>query len=89
MLTFHDGGLTLIPGFWSPSPAFRSRSGSCGEGGSALDAHGAARPDPRDAVVALTIFPIPIGGQDFYRQTRGMSEDNIVPFATIVGQLST
>jgi len=35
----------------------------------------------------MTIFPIPIGGQDFYRQTRGMSEDNIVPFATIVGQL--
>jgi len=39
------------------------------------------------ATVALTIFPIPIGGQDFYRQTRGMSEDNIVPFATISGQL--
>ena len=38
-------------------------------------------------VVALTIFPIPIGGQDFYRQTRGMSQDNIVPFATIVEQL--
>jgi glycopeptide antibiotics resistance protein len=38
-------------------------------------------------VVALTIFPIPIGGQDFYRQTRGMSEDNVVPFATIAGQL--
>ncbi len=39
------------------------------------------------AVVALTVFPIPIGGQDFYRQTRGMSGDNVVPFATIVGQL--
>ena len=37
-------------------------------------------------VVALTIFPIPIGGQDYYRQTRGMSEDNVVPFATIVWQ---
>jgi glycopeptide antibiotics resistance protein len=39
------------------------------------------------AVVALTIFPIPIAGQEYYRQTRGMSDDNIVPFATIVGQL--
>jgi glycopeptide antibiotics resistance protein len=39
------------------------------------------------AVVALTIFPIPIGGQEYYRQTRGMSGDNIVPFATIVAQL--
>jgi glycopeptide antibiotics resistance protein len=38
------------------------------------------------AVVALTLFPIPIAGQDFYRQTRGMSEDNLVPFATIVWQ---
>jgi glycopeptide antibiotics resistance protein len=40
------------------------------------------------AVVALTIFPIPIGGQDYYRQTRGMSQDNVVPFATIISQLS-
>lgn len=39
------------------------------------------------AVVALTIFPIPIAGQEYYRQTRGMSDHNIVPFATIVGQL--
>jgi glycopeptide antibiotics resistance protein len=39
------------------------------------------------AVVALTIFPIPIGGQDFYRHTRGMSGDNVVPFATIISQL--
>ncbi|MGD0247867.1 MAG: VanZ family protein [Candidatus Limnocylindrales bacterium] len=39
------------------------------------------------AVVALTIFPIPIAGQEYYRQTRGMSEDNIVPFATITWQL--
>jgi len=39
------------------------------------------------AVVALTIFPIPIGGQEYYRQTRGMSGDNVVPFATIVSQI--
>jgi glycopeptide antibiotics resistance protein len=38
-------------------------------------------------VVTLTIFPIPIAGQDFYRQTRGMSDDNVVPFATIASQL--
>ena len=38
-------------------------------------------------MVALTIFPIPIAGQDFYRQTRGLSEDNVVPFATIAWQL--
>jgi glycopeptide antibiotics resistance protein len=38
-------------------------------------------------VVGLTIFPIPIGGQDYYRHTRGMSEDNLVPFATIASQL--
>ncbi|MFI5259504.1 MAG: VanZ family protein [Candidatus Limnocylindrales bacterium] len=40
------------------------------------------------AVVALTIFPIPISGQEFYRLTRGMSGDNVVPFATISGQLA-
>jgi glycopeptide antibiotics resistance protein len=40
------------------------------------------------AVVALTLFPVPIAGQDFYRQTRGISGDNVVPFATIVWQLS-
>ncbi len=40
------------------------------------------------AIVGLTIFPIPIGGQEFYRHTRGMSGDNVVPFATIVDQLS-
>ena len=40
-----------------------------------------------DLVIALTIFPIPIGGQEFYRQTRGLSEDNIVPFTTIFVQL--
>jgi glycopeptide antibiotics resistance protein len=38
-------------------------------------------------VVALTIFPIPIAGQEYYRLTRGMGEDNIIPFATVTGQL--
>ena len=88
MLTFNDGGLVLIPGFLVPIAALP------------LAVRILRREaDPRwtimallalahvAAVVALTIFPIPIGGQDFYRQTRGMSEDNIVPFATILGQL--
>ena len=88
MLTFHDGGLTLIPGFLVPIAALpfiywviRRRA------------------DRRwtllaliavihvTLVIALTIFPVPIAGQEFYRQTRGMSEDNIVPFATISAQL--
>ena len=88
MLSFHDGGLTLIPGFLVPIAALpfvywviRRKA------------------DRRwtllaflavvhvTLVVALTIFPIPVAGQDFYRQTRGMSEDNIVPFATISSQL--
>lgn len=88
MLTFHDGGLTLIPGFLVPIAALpfvywviRRRA------------------DRRwtllalmavvhvTLVIALTIFPVPIAGQEFYRVTRGMSEDNIVPFATISSQL--
>ncbi len=88
MLSFHDGGLTLIPGFMVPFAALpfiywviRRKA------------------DRRwtllaliavihvTLVIALTIFPIPIAGQEFYRQTRGMSEDNIVPFATISSQL--
>jgi glycopeptide antibiotics resistance protein len=88
MLTFHDGGLTLIPGFLVSLAALpfiywviRRRA------------------DRRwtllaliavihvTLVIALTIFPVPIAGQEFYRQTRGMSEDNVVPFATIRAQL--
>jgi glycopeptide antibiotics resistance protein len=34
-------------------------------------------------VIALTIFPIPIDGQRLYRETRGLTEDNLIPFATI------
>jgi len=40
------------------------------------------------AVVAMTIFPIPVAGQDYYRVTRGFAEDNVIPFATIVSQLT-
>ena len=88
MLTFSDGGLVLIPGFLVPIAALPLAVWILRR-----------EADPRwtimallalvhvTLVVALTIFPIPIGGQDFYRQTRGMSEDNIVPFSTIVSQL--
>jgi glycopeptide antibiotics resistance protein len=88
MLTFTDGGLTLIPGFLVPVAAVPFAVWILRR-----DA------DPRwtimamlalvhvTLVVALTIFPIPIGGQDFYRHTRGMSEDNVIPFATIGDQL--
>jgi glycopeptide antibiotics resistance protein len=88
LFTFTDGQLILIPGFVALIPAapvavWLWRRGS----------------DWRwtrmalfalvhiSLVVALAIFPIPIGGQDFYRQTRGMGEDNLVPFATIIEQL--
>ncbi len=88
-MTFTDGQLLLIPGFVALIPAVPI----------ALWIWWSHADDERrrlmallalvhiTAVVALTIFPIPIAGQDYYRQTRGMSEDNIVPFATIVSQL--
>jgi glycopeptide antibiotics resistance protein len=38
-------------------------------------------------LVGLTIFPIPIAGQDYYRHARGLTEDNLIPFATISWQL--
>ena len=87
-MTFHDGYLTLIPGYWVILPAIPVAIWVLRRGA-----------DRRwtlmallalchvTAVVGLTIFPIPIAGQDFYRHTRGLSEDNIVPFATVVRQL--
>ena len=88
MLTFTDGGLTLIPGFVVPIAAIPIAVWVLRR-----DA------DPRwtimamlalvhvTLVVALTIFPVPVGGQEYYRLTRGMSEDNLIPFATIAAQL--
>jgi glycopeptide antibiotics resistance protein len=87
-MTFTDGQLVMIPSFVALIPAIPIgiwiwRRGS----------------EPHwtwmallalvhiSLVIALTIFPIPIGGQDYYRHTRGMSEDNVVPFATIAAQL--
>ena len=87
-MAFTDGALTLIPGIFCVLPAIPVAIWITRRGA-----------DDRwtlfamlalihvTAVVALTIFPIPIGGQDFYRQTRGMSGDNVVPFATITTQL--
>jgi glycopeptide antibiotics resistance protein len=88
----HDGYLTAIPGYWAVLPALpivfwiwrRGRSGAAGERRTWAALLAVAHVT---AVVALTIFPIPIAGQDYYRQTRGLSEDNLIPFATISGQL--
>jgi glycopeptide antibiotics resistance protein len=88
-MSFSDGYLTLIPGFFAALPAIPIAVWILRRGMDrrrtlwALLALGHIT-----AVIALTIFPIPIGGQDFYRHTRGMSGDNIVPFATIAYQLA-
>ncbi|HEX7492503.1 MAG TPA: VanZ family protein [Candidatus Limnocylindrales bacterium] len=88
-MAFHDGQLTLIPGFFALFPAIPI--------GIWILRRGADRRWTIlalmalihiDLVIALTIFPIPIGGQEFYRLTRGMSEDNVIPFATIASQLT-
>jgi glycopeptide antibiotics resistance protein len=88
LITFTDGQLVLIPGFVAVLPAVPiavwiwRRQAELRWKLLALLALVHVT-----LVVALTIFPIPIGGQEFYRLTRGMSEDNLVPFATITGQL--
>jgi len=88
VFTFTDGQLVLIPGFVALLPAVPIAAW--------ILRRGADRRWKLMAllalvhvtlVLALTIFPIPIGGQEFYRLTRGMSDDNVVPFATIAGQL--
>jgi glycopeptide antibiotics resistance protein len=87
-MTFTDGYLTVVPGYFMLLPAAPIAMW--------ILRHGS---DPRwtllalaalghiTAVVALMMFPIPIAGQEFYRQTRGLSGDNLVPFATISSQL--
>jgi glycopeptide antibiotics resistance protein len=87
-MTFTEGYLTLIPGYFALLPAVPIGFWIVRR-----------RADQRwtllallalvhiDLVIALTIFPIPIAGQEFYRQTRGLSGDNAVPFATISWQL--
>jgi membrane protein YdbS with pleckstrin-like domain len=88
-MTTTDGYLTLIPGYWCLLPAIPLWIWILRRGGSpertlfALLALAHVT-----AVVALAIFPIPIAGQDYYRRTRGLTEDNFVPFATIASQLA-
>ena len=86
-----DGSLTMVPGYWVVLPAIPVAWW--------IWRRGEARADRRwtllallalahvTAVVALTLFPVPISGQDYYRQTRGFSEDNYIPFRTITDQL--
>jgi glycopeptide antibiotics resistance protein len=83
-----DGYLTLIPGYWFVVAAlpvgwwiWRRPTGSRRK---ALELLAWLH---LTVVIALTIFPIPIAGQDYYRITRGFSEDNFIPFATIAVQL--
>jgi glycopeptide antibiotics resistance protein len=87
-MTFTDGQLVLLPGFVALIPAAPIAVWIWRRGGERRWTWMALLALTHiTLVVALTIFPIPIGGQDFYRQTRGMSEDNLVPLATIVWQL--
>jgi glycopeptide antibiotics resistance protein len=88
-MTYTRDGLTLIPGYLALIPAvplaiwiLRRRAG---DRWTLLALLGLAH---ITAVVALTIFPIPVGGQEFYRQTRGLSGDNAIPFATIADQIA-
>jgi glycopeptide antibiotics resistance protein len=88
LFTFTDAGLVLIPGIWALLPAIPIAILIWRRGFDRRRTLMALLALVHiDLVIALTIFPIPIGGQEFYRQTRGLSEDNIVPFTTIFVQL--
>jgi len=88
LFTFTDGQLVLIPGFVALIPAVPVAVWIWRRGSDRRWTWMALLALTHiTLVVALTIFPIPVGGQEWYRQTRGMSEDNLVPFATIVGQV--
>jgi glycopeptide antibiotics resistance protein len=87
-MTFTDGQLTLIPGFVALLPAIPIAIWILRRGADLRWTLLALMALTHITLtVALTLFPIPIAGQDFYRHTRGMSEDNIVPFGTISWQL--
>ena len=87
-MTSTDGFLTVVPGYLLILPAIPIAWLIVGRGADrtwtlmALLALAHVT-----AVLAICIFPIPIAGQEFYRETRGMSGDNVVPFSTIVSQL--
>ncbi len=90
MFTITDGLLTLIPGIVVFLPAIPIAVWILRRGGEvAWTLMALLALIHVTLVVALTIFPIPIGGQEFYRQTRGMSGDNVIPFATITDQLAS
>jgi glycopeptide antibiotics resistance protein len=88
----HDGYLTAIPGFWMVLPALpvawwiwqRGADGRVDRRTTLMALLALAHVT---VVIALTIFPIPVAGQEYYRATRGLSEDNYIPFHTIADQL--
>jgi glycopeptide antibiotics resistance protein len=93
----HDGYLTAIPGYWMLLPALPvawwiwrhgSTRGLDGPADRRWTFFALLALGHVTAVVALTIFPIPVAGQEYYRITRGLTEDNVVPFSTILFQLS-
>ena len=90
MFTFTEGGLTLIPGFWALLPAIPIAVWIWRRGADRRWTLMALMALIHiDLMIALTIFPIPIAGQEPYRQYPGlMGGDNFVPFTTILGQLS-
>jgi glycopeptide antibiotics resistance protein len=90
LFTFTEGGLTLIPGFWALLPAIPIAAWIWRRGADRRWTLMALMALTHiDLVIALTIFPIPIAGQEPYRQYPGlMGGDNFVPFTTILGQLS-
>jgi glycopeptide antibiotics resistance protein len=92
LVAFTDGYLKLIPGFFCFFPALPvafwiKRRRDSGRADDRWTLFALIALVHITAIIALTIFPIPIGGQEYYRVHRGMSGDNLVPFATIVNQL--
>ena len=90
MLLYTDGQLTVLSGLILAVPAiavalwiWRRRSRS-GEAWTLMALVALAH---ITLLIGLTIFPIPLSGQDYYRHTRGLSEDNLIPFRTIHFQL--
>jgi glycopeptide antibiotics resistance protein len=87
-MTFTDGFLTVVPGYLLILPAIPLGIWIVRRGADlAWTLMALLALAHVTAVLAICIFPIPIAGQDFYRQTRGMSGDNVVPFSTILSQI--
>jgi glycopeptide antibiotics resistance protein len=90
LFTFTEDGLTLIPGVWALLPAIPVSLWIWRRGSDRRRTLMALLAVIHvDLVIALTIFPIPIGGQEFYRVSRGLTfGDNFVPFSTILSQIT-